>query len=171
MALAVRPPLQPMLAKLERSLPGAGFVYEPKWDGFRALVFRDEEVVDVRSRNDKKLGRYFPEVVEAIRELPTRSFVLDGELVVPNGRGLDFAALMGRLHPAASRVDALRRSVPAAFVAFDVIAMGQRDLRDEPFATRRRILATLLADAPAGAIVLTPATEDPEVAAAWLREF
>lgn len=159
-----------MLAKLERSLPRAGYIYEPKWDGFRALVFRDGDAVDIRSRNDKKLGRYFPEIVEAARDLPEDALVLDGELVIPKGAGLDFAALMARLHPAASRVDELRRSTPASFVAFDLLASGQRDLRGEPFVERRRLLEGLLLDAT-GPIVLTPSTEDPDVAATWLDEF
>ncbi len=159
-----------MLAKLERTLPRTGYVYEPKWDGFRALVFRDGEAVDIRSRNDKKLGRYFPEIVDAVRTLSESSLVLDGELVIPKGNGLDFAALMARLHPAASRVEELRRAMPASFVAFDLLAVGDRDLRREPFLERRQILAGLL-DRSAGPIVLTPSTEDPNIAAIWLDEF
>jgi len=159
-----------MLAKLERSLPRAGYVYEPKWDGFRALVFRDGDSVDIRSRNDKKLGRYFPEIIEAIRGLPERRVVLDGELVIPRGAGLDFAALMTRLHPAASRVDELRRTTPASFVVFDVLAVGELDLRAQPFSERRRRLVGLLGDL-AGTIVLTPSTSDPDIAATWLEEF
>src|ERR671931_16336 len=102
--LPVRPPLAPMLARLARELPADGYVYEPKWDGFRCLVFRDGGEVDLRSRNQRPLARYFPEVVEAMLQLPERRLVLDGELVVARRGGLDFEALLARLHPAASRV-------------------------------------------------------------------
>ncbi len=159
-----------MLAKLARELPRAGHRYEPKWDGFRALVFRDGDEVDVRSRNDKKLGRYFPEVVEVVRGLPCRDVVLDGEIVVVSGGALDFAALMGRLHPAASRVEKLRRESPAALVAFDLLALDGVDLRGRPFAERRARLEELFRDAPSDLFV-TPATGDRAVAETWLRTF
>jgi ATP-dependent DNA ligase len=171
MNLVVRPPLEPMLAKLERALPSGDFVYEPKWDGFRALVFRNGDDVDIRSRHDKKLARYFPEIVEAIRTLGEPKLVLDGELVIPSGENLDFAALMARLHPAASRVEQLRMRTPAVFVAFDVLALGERDLRSAAFAQRREALLELFEGAPRGRVVLTPATSDPNIARTWLTDF
>lgn len=159
-----------MLAKLVRELPKGALRYEPKWDGFRALVFRDEAAVDIRSRNDKKLARYFPEVVEAVRGLPCRDVVLDGEIVVVAESGLDFAALMSRLHPAASRVDKLRRETPAAFVAFDVLALDGEDLRARPLADRRVRLEALLRDGPTD-LFATPQTTDAGIAAQWLASF
>jgi ATP-dependent DNA ligase len=159
-----------MLATLVRSLPRAGYVYEPKWDGFRALVFKDGSDVDIRSRNDKKLARYFPELVDAVRALGANEVVLDGEIVVAAGDGLDFAALMSRLHPATSRVDRLRDETPAAFVAFDLLAIGDADLRDRPFSERRARLEVLLGRASAN-LLLTPATADPDVAEHWLARF
>src|SRR4051794_14429079 len=136
MKLPVMPPLAPMLARLVRELPRDGYLYEPKWDGFRCLVFRGDGV-DLRSRNQRPLARYFPEVVEALLALPEARFVLDGELVVTSPAGLDFAALRARLHPAASRVERLRRETPAAFIVFDLLARGDEDLRERPFRERR----------------------------------
>lgn len=159
-----------MLAKLSRELPRSGFRYEPKWDGFRALVFRDGDDVDVRSRNDKKLARYFPEVVEAVRSLRCRDVVLDGEIVVVAESGLDFASLMSRLHPAASRVDKLRRETPAAFVVFDLLALDGEDLRAKPLVERRARLEALLRDHPVD-LFATPQTDDANVAAEWLAAF
>jgi ATP-dependent DNA ligase len=159
-----------MLAKLSRELPRSGFRYEPKWDGFRALVFRDGDDVDVRSRNDKKLARYFPEVVEAVRALPCRDAALDGEIIVVAEGGLDFGALMSRLHPAASRVDKLRRETPAAFVAFDLLALDGEDLRGRPLSERRARLEDLLRDHPTD-LFATPQTGDANVAAEWLAVF
>jgi ATP-dependent DNA ligase len=158
-----------MLARLGRELPAAGaHAYEPKWDGFRCLAFRDRELVDLRSRNDRPLARYFPEVVAAVAALPEPRLVLDGEvLVIVDGRA-DFSALLGRLHPAASRVERLVREVPAAYVAFDLLALGDRDLRAAPFAERRALLETVLATAPEPMRV-TPSTRDPDVAATWLQ--
>lgn len=173
--LAVRPPIEPMLAKLARDLPRGDHVYEPKWDGFRALVFKDDGDVDIRSRNDKKLARYFPELVDAVRALPVARVVLDGEIVVAAEHGLDFAALMTRLHPASSRVEQLRGETPATFVAFDLLAVAERDLRAAPFAERREQLEGLLGRrslAPQGdRVVLTPATSDASVAERWLAQF
>src|SRR3954469_11513332 len=126
-----------MLGKLARELPTGDYVFEPKWDGFRCLAFRDGDEVDLRSRNDRPLARYFPELVEALRALAARRLVLDGEIVVVRGGELHFEALMGRLHPSASRVQRLRDEAPARFVAFDLLALGDRDLRDAPFAERR----------------------------------
>ena len=166
-ALPVRPPVAPMLARLARELP-PGALYEPKWDGFRALVFRDGDDVEIRSRHDRPLARYFPELVGAVRGLDERRIVLDGEIVVPTEDGFDFAALMARLHPAATRVERLAAETPARFVAFDLLAVDDRDTRDRPFVERRERLVGLLADAPAP-LVVTPVTDDPEVARTWLE--
>jgi ATP-dependent DNA ligase len=168
--LPLTPPVAPMLARLARELPLDGYVYEPKWDGFRCLAFRDGGAVDLRSRNQRPLARYFPEIVEALLALRADRFVLDGELVVATRDGLDFDALLGRLHPAASRVERLRRETPASFVAFDVLAVGEDDFRDAPFTARRRRLAELLRDAQPP-LHLTAATGDAARARAWLARF
>jgi ATP-dependent DNA ligase len=158
-----------MLARLSRELPVGDYVYEPKWDGFRCLAFRGGPAdVDLRSRNQRPLARYFPELVEALRALPPA--VLDGEIVVVGRAGFDFAALLSRLHPSASRVERLARETPAAFVAFDLIAVGEEDLRPRPFDERRARLEALLAGAPAP-LRLTPATHDPAVARGWLQRI
>jgi ATP-dependent DNA ligase len=168
MDLPVGPPLRPMLARLVRELPEEdGFVFEPKWDGFRCLAFRDHDDVDLRSRHDRPLSRYFPEVVQALRRLSYERFVLDGEVVLVRNGVTDFEALMGRLHPAASRVERLASEVPATYVAFDVLAVGQDDLRSPGFARRRERLEALVGDAGDG-VVVTPATSDRDEAAAWL---
>jgi ATP-dependent DNA ligase len=148
-----------MLAKLARELPEGDFLYEPKWDGFRALAARDGEEVEVRSRHGRPLERYFPEIVDALRALPAERFVLDGEIVAE-----PFAALMARLHPAASRVERLARETPAEFWAFDLLAAGDEALLDRPFAERRARLEELVR-AP---VRLTPVTDDPGVARLWL---
>src|SRR4051794_4801364 len=127
--MAVHPPIVPMLGRLARELPVDGFVYEPKWDGFRCLAFG----VDLRSRHDRPLARYFPELVEALAEL-REEVVLDGEIVA---EGFDFEALLARLHPAASRVQRLREETPVRFIAFDLLARGGEDLCDKPFSERR----------------------------------
>lgn len=164
------PPVSPMLAKLARELPGGSLLYEPKWDGFRCIVFRDGDEVELGSRNERPLTRYFPEVVEAVRrELPRRS-VIDGELVIAGPRGLDFDALSQRIHPAQSRVQMLAGKTPASFVAFDLLALEARDLRPAGFAERRRLLEDALASA-AAPVRLTPATSDPAVAEDWFRRF
>ncbi len=168
MALPVRPPLAPMLARLRRELPRDGFVYEPKWDGFRCLAFVDGDDVDLRSRHGRPLTRYFPELVAALRGLAAGACVLDGEIVAAGEP--DFDALLLRLHPAASRVERLAHEAPAAFVAFDLVALGDDDLREEPFVRRRALLEELLAGA-AAPIRLTPATDDPRRADAWLARF
>ena len=168
--LAVRPPLAPMLARLSRELPQGDFVYEPKWDGFRALVFRDGTEVDVRSRHGSPFSRYFPELVEALAAVPRDTFVLDGEILVVTDGRFDFAALMTRVHPARSRVERLSVATPASFVAFDLIAIGDEDLRPAPFAERRARLETLLGGAPPR-LLLTPITDDRDVAAQWLTGF
>jgi ATP-dependent DNA ligase len=166
----LEPTLEPMLARLARELPADGYLYEPKWDGFRCLAFRSADEVDLRSRNQRPLARYFPELVEALTAVSARSFVLDGEIVVTREGRFDFAALLARLHPAASRVERLRRETPAFLVAFDLLAVDGDDLRDTPFAERRRLLAELLVDARPP-IVLTPLTEDRERAAGWLERY
>ena len=151
-----------MLAQLARDLPEGNVVYEPKWDGFRCLAFRNDGTV-LQSRRGNDLARYFPEVVEGLRALPD-PVVLDGELVAPAG----FPALMGRIHPAASRVERLRAETPASYVAFDLLALDERDLREQAFVERRRLLEELLAEPPPP-LVLTPATRDRAEALAWLE--
>jgi ATP-dependent DNA ligase len=150
MDLPVMPPVAPMLAKLARVLPEADdLVYEPKWDGFRCIVFRDGDEVELGSRNEKPLTRYFPELIEPLRRaLPARA-VVDGEIVIAGTRGLDFDALLQRIHPAASRVEMLAGTTPASFVAFDLLALDDRDLRPAPFSERRALLEQALADASA----------------------
>ncbi|GDY31582.1 ATP-dependent DNA ligase [Gandjariella thermophila] len=165
------PPVRPMLAKAVREVPRApGMMYEPKWDGFRCIVFRDGAEVELGSRNDRPLTRYFPELVELLREtLPCRC-VVDGEIVVVTDAGLDFDTLQNRLHPAESRVRKLAVETPASFVAFDLLALDDANLMGEPFRERRRRLAGVLDDSFAR-VVLTPVTEDPEVAEDWFTRF
>ena len=171
MHLPFDPPLEPMLAKLSNDLPPAGdWLYEPKWDGFRALVFRDGNEVFTQSRDLKPLDRYFPELAAPLRaSLPERC-VLDGEVVIAGADGLDFEALLLRIHPAASRVKMLAEQSPASFVAWDLLALGDEDLRKVPQAERRARLETVLANA-APPIHLTPATRDVSVAADWFDRF
>jgi ATP-dependent DNA ligase len=170
MALALRPPLRPMLARLVRELPRGAYAYEPKWDGFRALAFRDGDAVELQSRHGRPLGRYFPELAEALRSLPDRAFVLDGEVLVALDGRFDFVTLMARLHPAASRVERLAAEAPAFFIAFDLLAVGAGDLTETPFERRRARLEALLSKAPS-ALRATPLTRDPALAAAWLGRF
>ncbi len=169
--LPVVPPVSPMLAKLSRELPeGPGLYYEPKWDGFRCIVFRDGDEVVLGSRNERPLTRYFPEVVEALRQnLPARC-VLDGEIVVAGPNGLDFDLLSQRIHPAESRVTMLAETTPASFVAFDALATGEEDLRDRPYRDRRQVLERLLARAQAP-VHLTPVTDDAATARDWFDRF
>ncbi len=171
MTLPVRPPVSPMLAKLTRELPRAdGLFYEPKWDGFRCIVFRDGDDVELGSRNEKPLTRYFPELVEALRrELPKRC-VLDGEVVIAGPGGLDFDALSQRIHPAEKRIRQLAESTPASFVAFDLLAHDDTSFLEVPYVQRRQALEKLLAKARTP-IHLTPATQDPDVAADWFSRF
>src|SRR5512146_590574 len=145
MNLAVNPPVLPMLAKRVAELPRTGaWIFEPKWDGFRALIFRDGYEILIQSRDEKPLNRYFPELLEPLRsQLPARC-VLDGEIVIVRNAGLDFDALQLRLHPAASRVKLLSQQIPASIVFFDLLCAGDRDLRAEPFQSRRRELEALL---------------------------
>jgi ATP-dependent DNA ligase len=170
MTLAVTPPLAPMLARLERELPGGDWLYEPKWDGFRCLAFRDAGDVDLRSRNDRPLARYFPEIVDALLALPEQRFALDGELLATRGGTIDFPSLMGRIHPAASRVERLRRESPAAYVAFDLLALDGDALLERRFEDRRRLLERVLAPAREP-LHLTPLTDDADTAAQWLERF
>jgi ATP-dependent DNA ligase len=169
--LPVNPPVKPMLAKLSRELPvGDEYVYEPKWDGFRCIVFRDGDDVELGSRNEKPLTRYFPELLPALRaNLPDRC-VLDGEIVIPGGEGLDFDALLQRIHPAESRINLLAEQTPASFVAFDILALGDDDLTGLPFAERRARLEAALAGAEPP-VHLTPATADPDTARDWFARF
>ena len=159
-----------MLGRLVRELPGDGYLYEPKWDGFRCLVFRDGSEVDMRSRHDRPFSRYFPELVAGFRSLASDRFVLDGEIVIATREGFDFAALLARLHPAASRVERLTRETPAVFVAFDVLAVAGEDVRARPFAERRRVVAELCRDAEPP-LFLTPATSERALACEWLERF
>ncbi|HEY8519877.1 MAG TPA: ATP-dependent DNA ligase [Gammaproteobacteria bacterium] len=167
----VAPPIEPMLAKLVDELPPAGgFLFEPKWDGFRAIVFRGGAEVYIQSRDLRPLDRYFPELHDALLAKLPAGCVLDGEIVVARGRSLDFDALQMRLHPAASRVAKLARTTPASFVAFDLLAARGRRLLEAPQRERRARLERLLARAEPP-VHLTPATEDRTRAARWLAEF
>jgi ATP-dependent DNA ligase len=160
-----------MLAKLARELPRAeGMFYEPKWDGFRCIVFRDGDDVELGSRNEKPLTRYFPELIDPLRRDLPKQCVLDGEIVIAGPSGLDFDALSQRIHPAESRITLLASTTPASFVAFDILALGDRDLCDTPYAERRQILKEALASS-APPVHLTPATDDPEVASDWFSRF
>src|SRR5579862_443032 len=171
MDLPVAPPVSPMLAKLSRSLPaGDDYVYEPKWDGFRCIVFRDGDEVELGSRNERPLTRYFPDVVTAVLAgLPPRC-VVDGEIVIATPSGLDFDGLQQRIHPAASRVNMLAERTPASFVAFDLLALDTSDLRASPFGDRRRALAAALQHS-LPPIYLTPATTDASQAGDWFSRF
>jgi ATP-dependent DNA ligase len=166
----IEPPVEPMLAKLADELPRGPFLYEPKWDGFRAIVFRSGGNVYIQSRDLRPLDRYFPELHAAlIRELPD-GLVVDGEIVIVTPHGLDFDRLQLRLHPAASRVAKLSSETPASFVAFDLLAIDGRDVRNEPQAARRSQLERAVSGAKRP-IHLTPMTRDPGVAAEWLGRF
>ena len=180
MDLPVLPPVLPMLAKSVKDVPQPGkfpddehpgLLYEPKWDGFRCIVFKDGDEVELASRNTKSLTRYFPEVVEAFRTgaLPERC-VLDGEIIVAVGDRLEFERLQDRIHPADSRVRMLAETTPAAFVAFDVLALDDEDLTRRPLAVRRQRLADALAGATPR-VHLTAATTDPDEARRWFDQF
>ena len=165
------PPVKPMLAKVGTGIP-PGHLYEPKWDGFRSVVFRDGDEVEIGSRNERPMTRYFPEVVEAVRaNLPERC-VVDGEIVLvdPERGALDFAALQLRLHPAASRVRLLAEQTPASFVVFDLLADGHDELTARPFSERRHRLEEALADATPP-VHLTPMTDDEALAQRWFDEL
>jgi ATP-dependent DNA ligase len=171
MRLPFDPPVEPMLAKASSGLPeGEGWLYEPKWDGFRALVFRDGDETYIQSRDLKPLDRYFPELAEPLRaQLPERC-VLDGEVVIARGGTLDFEALLLRIHPAESRVRMLAAETPASFVAWDLLALGDEDLRDVPQQERRARLDAVLGDAQPP-IHLSPSTLDRATAADWFDRF
>jgi ATP-dependent DNA ligase len=171
MDLPVNPPLLPMLAKLRSDVPeGDGWVYEPKWDGFRAIVFRDRDEVRVQSRDEKPLERYFPELLDPLREQLPERCVLDGEIVIAREGALDFEALQMRLHPAASRVKKLAAELPSSIVFWDVLCAGDESLLGAPFRARRTRLEAILANARPP-IFLTPATTDRAVALDWFRRF
>jgi ATP-dependent DNA ligase len=168
---AIAPPVEPMLAKLATELPqGGGFLYEPKWDGFRAIVFRGGGEVYIQSRDLRPLDRYFPELSTALVAALPDGCVIDGEIVIATPRGLDFNALQLRLHPAASRVARLAQETPSSFVAFDAIALDGTDLRDTPQHERRGALERLLSGAKPP-IHLTPVTRDHAQAVEWLAQF
>ncbi|MGC0415622.1 ATP-dependent DNA ligase [Embleya sp. AB8] len=169
MRLPVMPPVKPMLAKAAARIP-AGLHYEAKWDGFRAIVFRDGDEVLIGSRNTKPLDRYFPDVVDAVRRLLPPRCVLDGELVIVLDGRLDFDRLQDRIHPAASRVKHLAETTPAAFVAFDLLALGDEAYLSRPLTERRAALEGALAEVPPP-IHLAPATTDPAIAQDWFDRF
>lgn len=172
MDLPLTPPLDPMLAKAATAIPtGDGYAFEPKWDGFRAIVFRDGDEIEVQSRGGKSLGRYMPELVDALlSELPDRC-VVDGEIVIvgPDG-GLDFDALQARIHPAESRIAVLAEATPTSFVTFDLLALDSLLLLDEPFSRRRGALESILEDVRSP-IHLTPQTRDVDQAQDWFDRF
>ncbi len=171
MHLAVNPPLLPMLAKrVERIPEGEGWIFEPKWDGFRVLVFRDGDEVLIQSRDEKPLDRYFPELAGPLKATLPERCVVDGEVVIAKGSSLDFEALQLRLHPAASRVKLLAGEIPASVVLWDLLCVGDRSLLATPFRNRRAELASLLAGAKPP-VYLTPATSDRDVASDWFQRF
>jgi ATP-dependent DNA ligase len=172
MALPVNPPVAPMLAKPVKDIPHGLFGFEPKWDGFRAIIFRDRGDIEIGSRNERPMTRYFPELVEAFKAgLPERC-VIDGEIIVPDGEGkrLDFEALQQRIHPAVSRINLLARATPAHFVAFDLLALGDLDYMDQPFSQRRAALGSAVAAAPSP-VHLTPSTTEHDLAIRWFQQF
>ncbi|MDH3295511.1 MAG: ATP-dependent DNA ligase [Acidimicrobiia bacterium] len=187
MDLPVNPPVRPMLAKAVAGLPERDdLIFEPKWDGFRCIVFRDGDEVELGSRNERPLTRYFPELIEPIRRLTPERCVIDGELIVaskPDGSAddsatdatneytkLDFDGLQQRIHPAESRINMLAEKTPAAFIAFDLLAIGDEDLRDRPFSERRARLEEALANTQPP-VYLTPTTTDHDTAARWFTVF
>ena len=167
--LPIMPPVSPMLAKPMKKIPPS-MHYEGKWDGFRAIIFRDGNEVEIGSRSEKPLTRYFPEVVDLVLAGFPQRCVVDGEIVIARDGRLDFDALLQRIHPAQSRVQLLSQETPAEFVAFDLLALGDRDITGEPFDVRRRFLVESLSRAPAG-VHVTPATRDIDVAARWFETF
>jgi len=196
MSLPFQPPLEPMLAKLRPDIPREeGWLFEPKWDGFRAIVFKDGDEVTIFSRDKKPLNRYFPELIAPLREVLPEVAIVDGEIVVPDEHGLEFDLLLLRIHPAESRVNKLAAETPSSFVAFDLLALGSDDLREVPFAERRARLEAELTGAvplpsqgpdedtgeiekevaralrPGPTVALTPQTDDPDVAAFWFEVF
>ncbi len=171
MSPAVTPPVSPMLAKLAREMPeGEQWAYEPKWDGFRCIAFRDGKDIELGSRNEKPLTRYFPDLIEPLRKSLPDGAVVDGEIVIKTADGLDFDLLSQRIHPAASRVNMLAEETPAAFVAFDLLAKGKTDLRDKPFEQRRAELEKVLAKSEPS-VHLTPITRAVAKAHEWFETF
>ncbi|HEX9982147.1 MAG TPA: ATP-dependent DNA ligase [Thermoanaerobaculia bacterium] len=172
MTLPFKPPLEPMLSKAADKLPsGEGWQFEPKWDGFRALIFRDGDEITIQSRDTKPLNRYFPELMGPLADSLPERCVLDGEIViVGESGGLDFEALLLRIHPAASRVKLLSEQTPAAFVAWDVLAVGDEDLRETPLSERRARLEELLAKA-GPRVHISPATLKRSMAEDWFNRF
>ena len=171
MRLPITPPIASMEAKVQSSLPrGEGWQYEPKWDGFRCLAFRDGDEVALYSRNERPLTRYFPELVPALQRIAPSRIVLDGEIVIFTRQGTDFDLMLQRIHPAASRVKMLAEETPASYIAFDVLADGERDLRDLPLLERRQRLETLLG-APPPPVYLSPLTTSVQTALGWLNEY
>jgi len=167
----ITPPIEPMLATLAEDLPAGGdFLFEPKWDGFRAIVYRSDDDVYIQSRESKPLDRYFPELHDALLAALPKGCVVDGEIVIVGDDGLDFDALQQRLHPAASRVSKLAHATPASFVAFDLLAEGGRDIRSTPQRERRKKLERLMKGLKPP-LHLTPVTEDRATAAKWLKDF
>jgi len=177
MQLPVMPPVQPMLAKSVPSVPApdsvaGGLLFEPKWDGFRCIVFRDGDEVELGSRNERPLTRYFPEILDPLRAALPERCVVDGEIVVVTEDGLAFDTLQNRLHPAASRVKKLAEETPSSFVAFDLLALGDDDFTGRPFSERRAALEGILGGAMGPSRVhLTPVTSDPQVAEDWFTRF
>src|SRR5512132_2171858 len=169
-AFAVDPPIEPMLAKLAEALPVGPFLYEPKWDGFRAIVFRGGSEVFIQSRDLRPLDRYFPEVHDALIDRLPDGSVVDGEIVIATSHGLDFDALQLRLHPAASRIAKLAKETPSSFVAFDALAVDGRNVMSEPQSKRRRLLEFLF-ERIAPPLHLTPVSRDHQVAVDWLQRF
>ena len=166
--LPVKPGLPPMEAKLVDALPeGEGWQFEPKWDGFRCLVFRDGGDVALMSKAGRPLGRYFPEMVEAVKAIAAERFVVDGELIIPVGGILSFDALQLRLHPAESRIRKLSRETPAQIMLFDLLALGGKSYVDEPLSARRAALEKLVSPPPRPDILLSPFTLDGAVAKSW----
>jgi len=168
--MAVKPPIEPMLAKLADEIPVGDYLYEPKWDGFRAIVFRDDDEVYIQSRDSRPLDRYFPELHATLLARLPKSCVVDGEIVIATTKGLDFDALQLRLHPAASRVEKLAQQTPSSFVAFDVLALDGRNLMSEPQGLRRGALQELLSKVKKP-VYLTPCTRDRAIALDWLTRF
>src|SRR5215217_2973288 len=172
MVLPLHPPFRPMLAKLSRTIPdGDGWLFEPKWDGFRCVVFRDGDDMELASRNERPFTRYFPELIEPLKAVLPQRCVVDGEIVVATGSGdgLDFDALLQRIHPAESRIRRLAAETPASFVAFDLLALDDDSLLERPLSERRAELVRVLRPAPP--VHLTPASTDPATAAEWFGRF
>jgi ATP-dependent DNA ligase len=171
MNLPFEPPIEPMLSAAADGLPhGEGWLFEPKWDGFRTIVFRDGDEIVLQSRDEKPMNRYFPELLEPLAAVLPERCVIDGEIVIVGSAGLDFEALLLRIHPAASRVKLLAAQTPASFVAWDLLALGDEDLREVPLEQRRARLEQLLPEATPP-VHLSPATRDRELADDWFHRF